>query len=187
MRTHLNRQGLFAALAASSVLFLGGAAVGYSSITSEWARNSSGAVAAGGSLFGSTFSAILVQNLGVVLFLFSGVLTFGVSSVASLSMISIYVGATMSVATTDGGTGGVLADTGSYVGLELLGMLLAATAGLCPVFALLGRALRADPAPNQTSGATYVAAVRTSMATLGVSALLVLLAACIEAVVIASR
>ena len=186
MRTLRSRRGLLVAFAASAVLFLGGAVVGYSSITTEWARASLGSVQ-DVPLFGSSFSAIFLQNFSVVLFLFSGVLTLGLTSLVSLTMMSIYVGATLSVATTNGGVGAVLSDTGSYIGLEFLGMVLAATAGLCPVFALLGRALRAEPDAELSSAGAYVAAVRTSMATLGISTLLVLLAAAIEAAVIASR
>ena len=186
MRTCLSRRGLLAAFAASSALFLCGAVVGYSSITTEWARASLGSVE-DVPLFGSSFAAIFVQNISVVLFLFSGVLTLGLTSLVSLTMMSIYVGATMSVATTNGGVAAVLSDTGSYIGLEFLGMVLAATAGLCPVFALLGRALRAETDPSLTSVGAYAAAVRTSMATLSISALLILLAAGIEAAVIASR
>lgn len=183
MRMPSSRKQLAAATSLSASLFIAGTVVGYSSISPVWARAS--LHIDGGSPLGSDFLAILLQNLSVVLFLFSGVVTLGLTSVVSLALVSVYVGATFAVGTANGGLAAVLTTTGPYAGLEFLAVVLAGAAGLCPVLALLGRGLQRDACGPGLQ--TYVSAVRTSLATLVVSALLVLLAASIEAVVIASR
>lgn len=76
---------------------------------------------------------ILLRNVGAATVLYSGVVTFGFSSVIAASILSLYLGATMSLGIHSIGLAQLAADVVWYVPLEFGGLLLATTAGLQPV------------------------------------------------------
>jgi uncharacterized membrane protein SpoIIM required for sporulation len=168
----------------SLVVFLCGATLGYTSISREWAAESLGA---GGTnvIYGGSLATILIQNLGTVMFLYSGVLTLGLTSILSVGMLSAFVGATMSVGISNVGGLQMMAHTGAYIPLEFGGCVVAAAAGLYPALTLLARVFN-DNADTNVLG-TYLNAVYTSLKVLGCAVALILTAAAIEATVIAVR
>ena len=179
-------KAVLAALLASLAIFVAGAVLGYSSISHRWAAESlsQGNGAAGAGPGGSPV-AILVRNLGAIMLLYSGAVTLGVTSVLGLAMVSAYVGATMSVAVSNAGAWQVLGGSGGYAAIEFSACILAATAGLYPVFAATGR-IFATEVRTHAVGA-YLEAVGTSLRIFGCAAVLVLVAATIESIVIVSR
>ena len=175
-------RSLLVAVLASLVVFAAGFALGFGSIGRGWAQSSLGAGGATNAVFGSSVFAILAQNLIAVMFLYSGVLTFGLTSVLSIGMVSIYVGATMAVGVTNSGWTQMAGATGVYALLEFAGCILAAAAGLYPGCAFLAHVVKDDAAFGR-----YLDAVATSLKILGCAVALILTAAAIEAVVIAIR
>lgn len=172
---------LAAALAVVVAVSTAGGWLGFTSISATWAEQAGGGA---NQLFGSSLPQILLQNLSVVMFLYSGALTLGLTSIVSVAMLSAYVGATMAVGVGNVGMSSVLGDAGPYAALEFLGCLVAAAAGLCPLMAMLGRVF------SEARGgavAAYVGALRTSLATLAVGTALVVVAAAIEATLIFLR
>lgn len=173
------------ALLMSLAIFATGAAIGYSSISPEWAARSLGEPGASNPAFGGSFGEILVRNLGAIALLYSGVMTLGLTALMSLAMVGMYVGATMAVGVSNVGTWQVVGDTWFYAPIEFGGCVVAAAAGLYPVVALIGR-MFTDEARTAAIG-TYVNATLTSLKVFGCAAALITLAAVIEAVAIAIR
>jgi uncharacterized membrane protein SpoIIM required for sporulation len=178
-------RSLLVAVLASLIVFVAGFALGFGSIGRAWAQNSLGAGGATNAVFGSSVFAILAQNLIAVMFLYSGVLTFGLTSVLSIGMVSTYVGATMAVGVTNSGWTQLASATGAYALLEFTGCIVAAAAGLHPVCAFLAHAVKHDGASGMFGA--YLDAVATSLKILGCAVALILTAAAIEAIVIAIR
>lgn len=128
---------------------------------------------------GWTLGTILARNLGAAALLYSGVLTCGLSTAVSLAVLSAYVGATAKVGVLNVGAGAVLGSAGWYAGPEFLGCLVAAAAGLHPA----ATALRA-----RSSGAPvrrYLAALPVSLGLFAAAVVLLLVAAGVEAALIA--
>jgi len=164
--------------AAAAAVFVAGLLVGWSSVAQTPAAPP-GDSAAGAPW---TLGAILARNLGAAALLYSGVLTCGLSSGVSLAVLSAYVGATAKVGVLNVGAGAVLGSAGWYAGPELLGCLAAAAAGLHPVTA----ALRAGP--SGSAGARvrrYLAALPGSLCLFAAAVVLLLVAAGVEAALIA--
>jgi hypothetical protein len=159
-------------------VFVAGLLVGWSSV-SEAPAAPPGASADG---VRWTLGAILARNLGAAALLYSGVLTGGLSSGVSLAVLSAYVGATAKVGVLNVGAGPVLGSAGWYAGPELLGCLVAAAAGLLPVTAAL-RARRSGSggAPVRR----YLAALPASLRLFAAAVVLLLVAAGLEAALIA--
>lgn len=177
-------RALIGALVASALIFGAGATLGYVSIDSDWAARSM-TQGAGNSILGGSFVTILLHNLLAVMFLYSGVLTLGLTSVLGIGMVSAYVGATVAVGVHNVGTGQILSDTGAYAFLEFGGCIVAAAAGLYPMVAA-GLSLFKEGAGTAIFGA-YLNAVHMSLKVLASAGALILAAATIEATVIALR
>lgn len=130
-----------------------------------------------GSAWG-VLGALLAQNLAAALLLFSGVVTGGLSTLLGLTFTSIWVGATFRAVQAELGTGTVLERVLPYVGFELLGVGLAAVAGLLPAVAFVRSHL--TDAPRRPFATTVHASVRL----LALATALVVVGAAIETAVI---
>lgn len=125
---------------------------------------------------GEVLVQIVVRNLSAALFMFSGYLTFGSTTLLGLTLTSIYVGATGAAMIRSGldqiNTAAVL-----YVPFEFGGLLMVAVAGVLPLVSLAYRWLGSAPVPAQWS-------TRRSLGFASAGAALILLGALIETVVI---
>ena len=122
------RRTLGWAAAAATALFVAGFLVGYESISRVPAtlQDTAGA----GQDHDGSFGAIVVRNLGAAALLYSGVLTGGLLTGTSLALLSVYVGATAKIGVLNVGAAALVGAAGWYAGLEFLGCLVAAAAGL---------------------------------------------------------
>jgi uncharacterized membrane protein SpoIIM required for sporulation len=179
------KKSLLAAFLGSLLIFGSGAALGYTSISSDWAARSLTAGGAENPIFGGSFWTILIQNISAAMFLYSGVLTLGLTSVLAMGMVSAYIGATVAVGVHNVGPGQILGDTGTYVFLEFGGCIVAAAAGLYPFMVAVGAIVK-DGATTAVFSA-YLRAVHTSLKMFACAISLILIAAAIEATVIALR
>jgi uncharacterized membrane protein SpoIIM required for sporulation len=175
-------RALLVALVASLTIFLTGAALGYSSIGRAWAERSLIGVPAGPRPGGLD---ILVQNISVLMLLYSGVLTLGLTSLLGMVMVAAFVGATMAVGVSNSGIRQLAVETAAYAPMEFAGLVVAAAAGLYPVIAMAGRVF-ADEARLELLG-TYLRALRTSLKILACATGLIVVAAVVESVVLAVR
>lgn len=128
---------------------------------------------------------ILVRNISAIMLLYSGVLTLGVTSLLGLTFVSAYVGATLSVVVHNVGVWSMLSLSGLYAPLEFLGCVVAAAAGLYPAFALAGRVFVGEGQIAVIG--TYVGSIGTSLKVFAAGVTLIVVAAAIEATVIAMR
>ncbi len=76
---------------------------------------------------------ILVRNGSIMLMLFSGVVTAGVSTAVGLTLLALYVGATLGAAAGNVGLAPALGSILSYAPLEFMAFLIAAVAGMLPM------------------------------------------------------
>jgi hypothetical protein len=178
-------QSFIVAFLASLLIFGGGVAIGYSSISAEWAGRSLTAGGAGAENFDGSFFPILIQNLSAAMFLYSGVLTLGLMSVVGMGLVSVYIGATAAVGIHNVGVGQILGHTGAYVFLEFGGCIVAAAAGLYPI-AAAARHVFTEGATTAVAGA-YLSSAYTSLKIFACAVGLILAGAAIEATVIALR
>jgi uncharacterized membrane protein SpoIIM required for sporulation len=79
------------------------------------------------------FFAISARNLSVCCLLFSGVVTFGISTAMTSMMLGAYLGATSAASAANVGISGTLLDVIPYAPFEFAGILLSAAAGLLPI------------------------------------------------------
>jgi uncharacterized membrane protein SpoIIM required for sporulation len=170
----------------SLAIFVAGAVVGYASIGPIWAADSLGPATPDPARIGPPMWVIVVRNTGALMLLYSGVLTLGVTSLLAMVMVSGYIGATMAVAVWNQGLGRLFAETGMYAPIEFAGLVLAAGAGLYPTV-VLASATFADRDGRATPVARYLDAVRTSLKILACGFVLIVVAAAIEALVLALR
>jgi uncharacterized membrane protein SpoIIM required for sporulation len=185
VRRTAGNTSLLVALLASLIVFGGGATLGYSSISADWAARSMTMGGAGNPILGGSFLGILFQNLTAAMLLYSGVLTLGLTSVLGMGLVSAYIGATVAVGIHNVGAGQILGDTGTYVFLEFGGCIVAAAAGFYPIVKAAG-AILGDGATTAVIG-VYVNAFHTSLKIFAWAVGLILAAAAIEATVIAIR
>ena len=172
------RRALGCAGAVATAVFVAGFLVGYGSISQI--PGPLQPTAGGGPDHAGSFGAILVRNLGAAALLYSGVLTGGLLTGTSLALLSVYVGATAKIGVLNVGAAAVAGAAGWYAGLEFLGCLVAAAAGLHPLAAAL-----TDRRHGRLR--TYLSALPASLCVLASAVVLLLTAAGIEAVLIARR
>ncbi|WP_426120449.1 hypothetical protein [Kocuria sp. LHG3120] len=172
------RRTLGWAAAAATALFVAGFLVGYESISRVPAtlQDTAGA----GQDHDGSFGAIVVRNLGAAALLYSGVLTGGLLTGTSLALLSVYVGATAKIGVLNVGAAALVGAAGWYAGLEFLGCLVAAAAGLLPLTAAL-------TARRHGLVRSYLTALPASLGVLALAVALLLAAAGIEAALIARR
>lgn len=131
-----------------------------------------------------SFLAIMLRNLGAIAFLYSGAATLGVTTVIALSLVSLYLGATLALTTFAAGLDTVAQNVMIYAPFEFVGIIIAGAAGLYPAMSVLVDALsRRDQALIRS----YTTAVPGSLTLFLISAVLIVIGAGLEATVIASR
>lgn len=133
----------------------------------------------------SALGRILGANMPALCLLFSGVITGGASTLIAWPLTAIYIGSTMRLGRTHMGIGEVVASIWIYAPIEFLGLLLGAGAGLIPVAAAIRSALSAPEAAGPLR--QYVATFPLTLKIFGISLVLVLAAALLEATVIATK
>lgn len=166
---------LAGSLALSVALFAAGLIVGFQNFSFL------GSAAGGAPDAGWDFGSILARNFGAACLLFAGILTGGVITLITLPMIGLYVGATAQVGVTVAGAPALLGAVGWYVPFEFLGCLMAAAAGLYPVFASLRRKRAAESMLG-----TYAASFTGALMLFAAGAVLIVLGAGIETLVIST-
>lgn len=80
-----------------------------------------------------SFVAILLRNLGVCAFLYSGVISAGITTIAAVVLTSFSIGVSMAVVQDAAGLGSMLSDVIWYAPIEFAAFLVAAAAGIAPV------------------------------------------------------
>jgi len=130
--------------------------------------------------------SILARNLGIVLLLFSGVVTAGVSTVMGFGLVSIYIGATFGAAAANVGAAAALGSIVTYAPVEFAAFLIAAAAGLLPIASVGSGAL---PGGDRGPGGlqAYLRPLPVALRLLGTAAALLILAALLETATIIVR
>lgn len=165
------------AVAAAVVIVVLGATIGslaFSEVSDE-----------GGELFtlDGTSEEVLVQilarNLSAALLLFSGYVTFGLTTVLGLTMISLYVGSSGQAILSRAGAGGIDPLAWAYIASEFGGLLVVGVAGLVPLCATLLRWLGDRSVPRGF-------ATGRSLRLLALGVALIVTGAAVETLVIAA-
>lgn len=129
--------------------------------------------------------AIAVRNLGAIALLAAGAPTLGTLTVVAGVVLGTGLGLSGAAVLAALGPAEALARVGPYIAFELAAVVLAAAAGLLPtVHAVIVTAARRSEVRFL---AAYGRALPTSLALTLVAAALVVIGACIEAVVIAGH
>ncbi|MBT1636935.1 MULTISPECIES: hypothetical protein [Clavibacter] len=171
-------------LSASVVLVLAGAgsAAGAVAMTGIAIPGASGVRAglAGRSGFDETLLGVLAANVPVAASLAAGLVTFGAVSALFAVLLGVYLGATVAGSVNTVGAGPLLDSVGAYVGLEMLGLLLAGVAGMLPAaHVVLGmRGVRSS------AWRRYLSALAPAAVLLGIGLALLAVGAVVEATVI---
>ncbi|WP_448060442.1 stage II sporulation protein M [Cellulomonas hominis] len=164
------------ALAAALVTTVSGFLVGYLSLRGvvQEAQPPESAAAAG-------LWTILGRNVGTAALLYSGVCTLGSSSLIAGLLLGGYVGATWAAAVSAVGVAGAGGSIMWYAPVEMLGLAVAAAAGLFPVVAMFARR------EQVSRRRAYAEALTGSLQLLATAVVLLLIAAFIESLVIGMR
>lgn len=157
------------------------AVFGYSALDVSWIQDSRNM--GGSALYGADFLQILARNVGAALFLFSGVVTLGATTLIGSAVLALYVGATISLGVHSVGEGQLLTDVIWYVPFEFLGLVLAATSGFQPAAGLAMGVFRRRP----VTLTTFVNDLARSLETMVIALVLIIVGAAIEAIVIQLR
>ncbi|MGY3127969.1 hypothetical protein ACVWW9_001468 [Agrococcus sp. UYP33] len=129
--------------------------------------------------------AIAVRNLGAIALLAAGAPTLGTLTVVAGVVLGTGLGLSGAAVLAALGPVEALARVGPYIAFELTAVVLAAGAGVLPtVHAVIATAARGGGA---RFSAAYGSALPTSLALTLLAAVLVVIGACIEAVVIAGH
>lgn len=135
---------------------------------------------AGADRFLDVFVGILLLNMPVAASLAAGVVSAGILTAVTGLLLGLYLGATATAAVNTVGAADLLGAVGSYVGLEMLGLLLAALAGFIPV----ATALAEDRATHPGILRRYASGVAPAGVLLAIAMSLILAGALVEAAVI---
>ncbi len=127
--------------------------------------------------------AIAARNLGAIALLASGAPLLGTLTAIGVAVLGLGLGLSGAAVVTALGAAETLQRVAPYIAFELAGVLLATAAGILPTVHALGAVARRGTAvPFPTA---YADAMPGSLALALVAAALVVVAACIEAIVIA--
>jgi uncharacterized membrane protein SpoIIM required for sporulation len=162
-------------LAVALATTVGGVVIGFLSIRGA----SQGELIAGPSHM--SFWAIIGRNLSTALLLYSGVCTAGVTTLLAGVLLGGYVGATFGAAVTAVGLARAAGSILWYAPLEMVGLLLAAVAGLTPVVTMLVRR------PGSPRFRTYTDSLAASLRLGALAAAVLVVAAILEAILIGYR
>jgi uncharacterized membrane protein SpoIIM required for sporulation len=182
---------LVLAMSLSLVLMVGGFLVGFGSL-SHLQSGAGGPEAAGAAAridWLTTFGTILARNGLTLCLLFSGVMSGGLTTLIAWPLVSVFIGSTMRLSESMIGLDSVLGAIWPYAPLEFLALAVAAGAGLLPVTNAI-RASLADPkpgAPVRSPFQAYLGVFPLSLRMLLVSGTILLIAAAIEATVVAAQ
>lgn len=174
---------LFIVMTLSLALMLGGFITGFQADLPAGALSSAGSE--NESPWWSVFGHILLVNVPALFLAFSGVITGGISTLLALPLTSIYIGATMRTASTQLGLGEVLQTIWVYAPAEFAALLIAAGAGLMPA-AAAARAALSDKG-NLNPMQQYTRAIPLALKTFSLAAVILVLAAAVESVIIMSK
>lgn len=175
--------------ACSAAISAAGFWVSYTAIDEDWVRRFNTGPLAGSAAGDDSVAVvmfILAQNFATLAFLYSGVITAGLTSVIGLGMVAGFVGATFKVGVLASGLTPLLLETGLYLPLEFGACLVAGAAGLYPLVCAVSRALDGAPGTVKVLRA-YVGAATVSLAMLGVATALLLVGALVETLLIVRR
>lgn len=126
-----------------------------------------------------SFWIILTRNLGAATLMYSGVVTFGLTTLVTLPLLGLYVGATMRIGVEAVGWATLTGAVGLYAPFEFAGVLVAAAGGLYPALDVLSRR-RGDSGRARA----YVRTMPRSLALLGIGVALILVGAALEMLLI---
>ncbi|QLD11223.1 hypothetical protein [Microbacterium oleivorans] len=130
--------------------------------------------------FGEVFLAIVALNAPVAASLAAGAVTAGIFTTGSGLLLGLYLGATVTTATNTVGSQALIGSVAAYVGIEMLGLVMAAIAGFLPIAnAVAGRRV-----PGQGAVRRYASALAPAGVLMLIALVLVLVGALIEAAVI---
>jgi uncharacterized membrane protein SpoIIM required for sporulation len=167
------------------VIFVTGVVVGWASLSGSDALGGGDWVTPERTASADLLWNILGRNLSAALLLFSGAYTAGFSTILALGLLSTYVGATFGAAAGSVGVSDALSSVILYAPLEFAGLLLAATAGLTPVFAFVRSSFTEKPGSRPI--AAYVSALRPALRRLCHAVILIGVAGAVETIVISNR
>ncbi|WP_179205334.1 stage II sporulation protein M [Mycetocola reblochoni] len=181
-----------AILASGTILTLV-AALSFLRADSGWLRRSVESLA----LFGSdpslmtdgSFLAILIRNAGVAAFLFSGVVTAGVTTLAALVLTAFAIGTSMALVQSASGWIRLLGDVAWYAPIEFASLAVVGAAGLVPLLSALraGAGDSEERQPRRGPLHRYLAALPAALR-LGVLGFVgIVIGAAVESAVIALR
>lgn len=133
----------------------------------------------------SALGRILVTNMPALCLVFSGVITGGISTLIAWPLTAVYIGSTMRIGQDQMGMGEVMSSIWIYAPAEFVALLLAAGAGLMPVTAGIRSALSlSEPG---TPLRHYLGVFPLALKIFGLASALLLVAALIEATVLAAK
>lgn len=107
-------------------------AVTFAAFDPSWITTTNSALSAAAA-YPQTFQGILIRNSAIALILYSGVITFGISTTLGAPFVAIYLGAFMRVEAASIGFGSLWARSGFYTVFEIVGYFAATAAGLLPI------------------------------------------------------
>ncbi len=179
----VDRLDVVVAIGAAVVLMVIGFAVGFHAHASALVPEGvvGGAVLGVDGTFLVVLGTILAQNLGAALLAYTGVFTFGITTVASVFLTGAFVGATSEAVSSSIGVSTTMARVLPYVVLEVGGVLVAAGAGLLPLVGFVAGQLRGRPRPP------FLATLACSLRLLAAGCGLIALGAAIEASLIVAH
>ena len=178
------RAALYAASGLSLGLLISGFLLGYHAMAESPAPAvDSAAVAA--TPFWDAFTGVLARNLPALCLAFSGAVTAGLSTLISWPLVAIYIGSTWHLSEKALGRDQVFAGTGLYAPAEFLALATAAAAGLLPLVSAVWSALSSAAASRPFRA--YLEAVPAALKLLAVAVAILLVAAGVEAAVMAGK
>lgn len=129
--------------------------------------------------------SIAARNLGAIALLASGAPLLGTLTVIAVAVLGMGLGLSAAAVVEALGAAETLQRVGPYIAFELTGVLLAAAAGIQPTVHAVGSALRRGAAvPFPTA---YASAIPSSLALTVIAAVLIVIGAAIEAIVITAH
>lgn len=174
------RPSLVFALALSLALLFSGLTIGFQTDLGADAGRSYGTTRL---TWWDAFLGVVAVNGPAVALLYSGTLTLGVATLIAWPILAIYIGATLRASVNLLGPDRVFGTIWVYAPLEFIAMVLGASAGIMPLLSALRAAFsrHAEQRPIRA----YLGNVRNTLRILVIATCLMVVAASIEATVIA--
>lgn len=176
---------LLIAMMLSLALMLAGFIIGFQADLAAQSEPHRPAPTEAGLTWLSVLARILVTNIPALCLMFSGVITGGISTLIAWPLTAIYIGSTMRIGETRLGIGDVVASIWIYAPLEFLALLLGAGAGLMPLTAAVRSALSVSEHARPLQ--QYLQTFPLALKIFGISSVLLLAAALLEATVLATK